>query len=84
MTPGASLTSLKIRLHLKILLSFGSIYLFTNIPTELAIECTENRWNKTQEFTPLTLECFIEGLNSTYFIYNETFFTQIFDDVVGS
>lgn len=70
------------------LVSFDVTSLFTNIPTDFALECIKKRWAEISVNSPLNLNEFTEGvklcLDSTFFRYNETFYSQIFGTAMGS
>lgn len=70
------------------LVSFDVISLFTNIPTDLAIKCIQDRWIEISEYTTIPLELFLDAikicLNSTYFTFDTIFYKQIFGIAMGS
>jgi hypothetical protein len=56
--------------------------LFSNIPTELLIDCIKNKWHEIQKHTAMSQELFIEILNyilrNNYFVYeNQSFCKRI-------
>lgn len=71
-----------------IIMSLDVTSLYTNIPTNLAIECINNKWPEITNYSPLTKDEFINAvslcLNSTYFTYNNNFYSQIFGTAMGS
>ena len=70
------------------LASLDVISLFTNIPTDKAIESITNKWEKISQHTHLPLESFIQAIqfifDSTYFTFNKTIYKQIFGTPMGS
>lgn len=60
------------------LLSLDVVSLFTNVPTDLAIEGIKERWSSISLNTQIPLNEFIIGLrlvlNSTFFIFNDTIY----------
>jgi len=70
------------------LISLDVVSLFTNIPVDLAMESVSNRWNYIKEYTDLPKLEFLLGvrfvLNSTYFIFNNTYYRQLFGTPMGS
>lgn len=71
-----------------ILVSFDVSSLFTNIPTDLVIKCIKKQWDKIKPFTTLPLHEFINGvelcLSTTYFKFENDFYSQIFGTAMGS
>jgi len=72
--------------HLLISLDVRS--LFTNIPSELVLEAISNRWVYIQNNTKITQNEFILAvkfiMDSTYFIFDNTIYKQIFGTPMGS
>jgi len=62
--------------------------LFTNIPVELILEGISNRWQYIQNETKISKKEFIIPvqfiLNSTFFIFDNVIYKQIFDTPIGS
>lgn len=71
-----------------VLVSLDVVSLYTNIPTELALEVVEKRWNILQAYTSLPLEEFLDAvrmtLTSTYFAYEEKFYRQVDGCAMGA
>lgn len=71
-----------------ILVSFDVVSLYTNIPIELAIKSIKEKWNLIKNFTAIPEKEFIEAtklcLNSTFFQFNNQFFSQIYGVAMGS
>ena len=70
------------------LISFDVVSLYTNIPTELAVNVIKEKWNIIKNYTTIPENTFIEitklCLNSTYFKFNNEFFSQIYGVAMGS
>ncbi|XP_072759915.1 uncharacterized protein [Anoplolepis gracilipes] len=70
------------------LISLDVVSLFANIPIELAIESISNRWNFISEEIELPMSKFLMGsnivLNSTFFMFNNNFYRQIYGTPMGS
>ena len=70
------------------LVSFDVVSLYTNIPTELAVNVIKEKWNIIKNYTTIPENTFIEitklCLNSTYFKFNNEFFSQIYGVAMGS
>lgn len=56
------------------MISLDVISLYTNTPTNIALDVIKSRWNDIKNFTNLTKDSFCEAvqmcLNSSYFCYN--------------
>jgi len=71
------------------LVSFDVVSLFTNIPTNLALDIVEQKWDHIDEFTGLTKEKFMDLLHfavndSNYFKYGDCFYKQTSGLAMGS
>lgn len=61
------------------LASFNVSSLFTNIPIQVAIICFEKWWHRIENIKSLTFSDFFQlYLNSTMFVYNNTYFSGAF------
>jgi hypothetical protein len=73
----------------EILVSFDVVSLFTNVPTDFAVQIVEQRWDEISNFTEISKELFIDLLkftvnDSNYFSYNGMFYKQKFGLAMGS
>lgn len=71
------------------LLSFDVVNCFTNIPTNLAMEIIERRFDEIQKHTSIPKALFMELLDfclheNNFFVYNNTFYRQIKGLFMGS
>lgn len=70
------------------LVSFDVKSLFTSIPLQLAIQCTETSIERSTDTFPLPTDDIIElltlCLTSTYFQYNGTYYKQLHGTAMGS
>ena len=70
------------------LVSFGVKSLFTSIPLQLALDCTETAINNSTIELPLPTDDLMDLLNpcltSTYFQYNGTHYKQLHGTAMGS
>ncbi|XP_071571138.1 uncharacterized protein [Temnothorax nylanderi] len=70
------------------LISLDVVSLFTNVPIELTINSIEKRWDSISKRTHIPKDEFILGirlvLNSTFFIFNNRIYKQIFGSPMGS
>jgi len=70
------------------LISLDVIFLFTNIPIDLALESVTNRWNHICRGTSIPKEEFINAINmkidSTFFFFNNQIYKQKFETLIGS
>lgn len=71
-----------------ILVSFDVVSLYTNIPVDLAIHSINKNWGKIKDFTNLPKEEFVKAvefcLTSTFFCFNDEFYSQVFGIAMGS
>ena len=71
-----------------ILVSFGVINMFTNIPTNLVLQLIDERWNELKELTTLNKTQFCDILNlifeNCFFTYNNNTYKQIRGLPMGS
>lgn len=71
-----------------ILISLDVVSLYTNTPTDLAIDILKNRWTEIKEFTKINEKDFImaveECLSSSYFKFDNQFYQQIFGVPMGA
>lgn len=70
------------------LVSLDVVSLYTNIPTQLAKEIITKKWNQIKNYTDIPINEFLDAieltLNSTYFLYNDSFYKQIEGCAMGS
>ena len=70
------------------LVSFDVKSLFTSIPLQLALDCTETAINNSTIELPLPTDDLMDSLNlcltSTYFQYNGTHYKQLHRTAMGS
>jgi len=70
------------------MVSLDVISLFTNIPTDLALNSIEKRWNLISRHTLIPLQEFKDAvkfvLSSTFFTFNSIIYRQIFGTPMGS
>ncbi|XP_072743287.1 uncharacterized protein [Anoplolepis gracilipes] len=68
-------------------ISLDVISLFTNIPTNLALDCISNKWEYLSNNCDLSEAEFLNGikliLNCTYFIFNNVIYRQTFETPMG-
>jgi len=71
-----------------ILVSFDVVSLYTNIPIELAMQSISEKWSLIKNHTTIPKNEFIEAtklcLSSTFFQFNNNFFSQIYGVAMGS
>lgn len=71
-----------------VLFSLDVKSLYTNVPVEYALECIEERWSEVREHTKIDKRGFLEAvklvLDSTFFTYRGTCYTQTFGVPMGS
>jgi hypothetical protein len=65
----------------EILVSFDVVSLFTNVPTGLAVDIVEQKWDDIGQHTTLTKEKFMDLLKfavneSNYFTFDDCFYKQ--------
>ena len=69
-------------------ISFDVISLFTNVPLEPTIDFLSRRLSAITHNFPVKLECFIELIKlchqNTYFVFEDTYFKQIFGLAMGN
>jgi len=70
------------------LISLDVVSLFTNIPIDLALDGVSRRWNFIRGHTNLPESEFLYGvrfvLDSSFFVFNNTFYRQSFGTPMGS
>jgi len=70
------------------MVSLDVISLFTNIPTDLALNSIDKRWNLISQHTLIPLQEFKDAvkfvLSSTFFTFNNIVYKQIFGTPMGS
>lgn len=72
-----------------VMVSFDIISLFTNIPTDLAINIINNKWKDIENHTRIPQQKFINlikfvMIDCNYFSHNDTFIQQIFGTAMGN
>ena len=70
------------------IISLDVISLFTNVADYLIFDSLEKRWNQLYNFCELNCSEFINVisfiLHNNYFVFNDTYYKQIFDAAVGN
>nr|CAI5854710.1 unnamed protein product [Callosobruchus analis] len=70
------------------IISLDVVSLYTNVPIDLALRIIETKWNDIEQYTSIPLNDFKEAvemtLNSTYFIFQDKFYKQIYGCAMGS
>nr|CAI5820872.1 unnamed protein product [Callosobruchus analis] len=70
------------------IISLDVVSLYTNIPIDLALHIIETKWNDIEQYTNIPLNEFKKAveitLNSTYFIFQDKFYKQIYGCAMGS
>ena len=71
------------------MVSFDIVSLFTNIPTNLAIQVISEQWDKLKEITNIPRNIFFKMLRFTlvdanYFSFNNVFYSQIYGMPMGN
>ena len=70
------------------LISLDVISLFTNVPTDLALEVLYLRWNEIKQHTSINRDEFLQAvkfvLEANVFSFNGVFYKQIFGTAMGS
>ena len=71
-----------------ILLSFDAVSLFTNIPVDLVLEIIETEWHLVEQISEIGRDLFVRIVNfifsSSYFMFEDQFYHQIFGTPMGS
>ena len=81
----------KLQLEDEILVSFDVVFLFTNVPTKLAIEVARqsleddtNLTARTAHFVDNTISLLEFCLDAIYFLFRGKYYQQMFDTAMGS
>lgn len=71
-----------------VIVSLDVVSLYSNIPLDLVIKIIETKWDTISPYTNIPKEEFVILVrfifNSSFFTYNETFYSQIFGCPMGS
>lgn len=70
------------------LVSLDVVSLFTNVPTELALQVLHHRWTEIMQHTRIDRDGFLETvkfvLEANIFLFNGVFYKQVFGTAMGS